>query len=76
VKWKKKRPKGKRQAHNSNCVFAISVMGAQFNNGMNYSLTLDVPKEFYHESHRSAHFMNFSTMEDSGIEADLEDSFA
>lgn len=51
-------------------------MGAQFNNNMNYALTLDVPKEFYHESHRAAHFMNFSTMEDSAIEADLEDVFA
>jgi pre-mRNA-processing factor 8 len=51
-------------------------MGAQFNNNMNYGLTLDVPKEFYHESHRTAHFMNFSTMEDSNIEADLEDAFA
>lgn len=54
----------------------LLVMGAQFNNNMNYGLTLDVPKEFYHESHRTAHFMNFSTMEDSNIEADLEDAFA
>ncbi|KAG2180580.1 hypothetical protein INT44_003584 [Umbelopsis vinacea] len=57
-------------------VWNYNFMGAQFNNNMNYGLTLDVPKEFYHESHRTAHFMNFSTMEESNIEADLEDVFA
>ncbi|KAG2174194.1 hypothetical protein INT43_004215 [Umbelopsis isabellina] len=57
-------------------IWNYNFMGAQFNNNMNYALTLDVPKEFYHESHRAAHFMNFSTMEDSAIEADLEDVFA
>jgi pre-mRNA-processing factor 8 len=51
-------------------------MGAQFNANMNYKLALDVPKEFYHESHRAAHFMNFSSETETTAEADIEDAFA
>jgi len=32
---------------------------------MRYSLKLDNPKPFYHETHRAAHFLKFSTMEDT-----------
>ncbi|RCI05302.1 Pre-mRNA-processing-splicing factor 8 [Rhizopus stolonifer] len=53
-----------------------NFMGAQFSASMNYRLVLDVPKEFYHESHRAAHFMNFSSETEVAAEADIEDSFA
>jgi pre-mRNA-processing factor 8 len=51
-------------------------MGAQFSANLNYRLVLDVPKEFYHESHRAAHFMNFSSEVEASTEADIEDAFA
>lgn len=30
---------------------------------MSYGVTLGIPKEFYHESHRVTHFVNFSDLE-------------
>ncbi|CEI92409.1 Putative U5 snRNP complex subunit Spp42 [Rhizopus microsporus] len=57
-------------------VWNYNFMGAQFSANMNYKLVLDVPKEFYHESHRSAHFMNFSSETETAAEADIEDAFA
>lgn len=30
---------------------------------MTYGVTLGIPKEFYHESHRIAHFVHFSDLE-------------
>lgn len=44
---------------------------------MKYELQLANPKEFYHEVHRPAHFLNFSSLEDGdGAGADREDAFA
>ncbi|KAI9009393.1 pre-mRNA-processing-splicing factor 8 [Phycomyces nitens] len=57
-------------------IWNYNFMGAQFNANMNYRLVLDVPKEFYHESHRASHFMNFSSEMETGGDADIEDSFA
>jgi len=50
--------------------------GVKHSPNMKYGLKLDVPKDFYHEVHRPAHFLNFATMEtpDSGVEK--EDLFA
>jgi len=31
--------------------------------GMAYGVTLGIPKEYYHEEHRQAHFLNFAEME-------------
>jgi pre-mRNA-processing factor 8 len=31
---------------------------------MRYELQLAVPKEFYHESHRPAHYLNFTAIDD------------
>jgi pre-mRNA-processing factor 8 len=54
-----------------------NFMGVKHSPGMTYGLKLENPKEFYHEIHRPAHFLNFSQME--GIEetavADKEDMF-
>ena len=44
--------------------------------GMSYSVKLGVPKPFYDESHRPAHFLDFAAMEDAEPEADREDPFA
>lgn len=44
---------------------------------MKYDLTLANPKEFYHEVHRPAHFLNFSGIEESENQgADRENLFA
>jgi len=37
--------------------------GLKHSVGMKYALKLENPKEFYHESHRPTHFLNFSSME-------------
>lgn len=46
---------------------------------MRYTLKIDQPKEFYHESHRPSHYLNFAEMEEMGgggaADADLEDQF-
>lgn len=43
---------------------------------MKYDLVLGNPKEFYHESHRPSHFLNFSTMEDvEEVNTDRENLF-
>ncbi|SAM00116.1 hypothetical protein [Absidia glauca] len=57
-------------------IWNYNFMGAQFNANMKYRLDLDVPKEFYHESHRASHFMNFSSDLEAVGEADIEDAFA
>lgn len=43
---------------------------------MKYGLKLDIPKEFYHESHRPAHFLNFATLDTPEIAVEKEDPFA
>jgi len=51
--------------------------GVKHSPNMKYSVTLGMPKEFYHEVHRPMHFLNFSEM-DSAIAdetTDREDLF-
>lgn len=44
---------------------------------MHYELQLSNPKEFYHEVHRPAHFLNFSSIEEiEPVTADREDMYA
>ncbi|KND02430.1 pre-mRNA-processing-splicing factor 8 [Spizellomyces punctatus DAOM BR117] len=68
-------------------VWNYNFMGAKHRADMKYALTIDTPKEFYHEVHRPSHFLNFSGLEETGItsvgsgvagsnEADREDQFA
>ncbi|CAO3568323.1 unnamed protein product [Mortierella alpina] len=56
-------------------VWNFSFMGAQHTPDMKYRLVLDTPKEFYHESHRPTHFLNFARMEDSVVDVEREDAF-
>ncbi|XP_029055489.1 pre-mRNA-processing-splicing factor 8 [Osmia bicornis bicornis] len=54
-----------------------NFMGVRHDPNMKYELQLANPKEFYHEIHRPAHFLNFSSLEDGeGVGADREDVFA
>ncbi|KAL5034098.1 pre-mRNA-splicing factor 8 [Batrachochytrium dendrobatidis] len=43
-----------------------NFMGTKHRADMKYLLTIDNPKEFYHEMHRPNHFLNFSGLEASG----------
>jgi pre-mRNA-processing factor 8 len=57
-------------------VWNYNFQGAAHSADMRYTLCLDVPKEFYHEEHRTGHFLNFADMEDTGVvDMDREDAF-
>lgn len=51
-----------------------NFMGVRHSSSMKYDLELSTPREYYHELHRPAHFLNFSSMET--VDADAEDTFA
>ena len=55
-----------------------NFMGVRHSATMPYSLRPGVPREFYHPSHRPAHFLEFSTLEAGGAEpgVDVEDPLA
>jgi pre-mRNA-processing factor 8 len=54
-----------------------NFMGVKHSTAMKYSLCVENPKEYYHECHRPAHFLNFTQQEDQGQDggADQEDYF-
>lgn len=54
----------------------FNFMGVKHSPGMKYGLRLANPKEFYHEVHRPAHFLEFSKLEDVDAGVDLEDHFS
>ncbi len=43
---------------------------------MKYGVKLSNPKEFYAETHRQTHFLEFSNLEEAEPEADVENPFA
>ncbi|EKX45108.1 hypothetical protein GUITHDRAFT_87243 [Guillardia theta CCMP2712] len=54
-----------------------NFMGVKHQQSMKYGLKLDNPKEFYHESHRPVHFLQFASFEDLGAEGhDRDNSLA
>ncbi|EDX15531.1 GD15246 [Drosophila simulans] len=55
-----------------------NFMGVRHDPNMKYELQLANPKEFYHELHRTSHFLLFSNLEDGGdgAGADREDVYA
>jgi len=61
----------------SDGVWNYNFMGVQHSVGLKYDLKLGNPREYYHEAHRSAHFNNFTNMEEveQAAEADHEDFF-
>lgn len=50
-----------------------NFQGSKFNANGLYGLKLANPKEFYSEIHRPTHFLEFSTLEDTAPDADIED---
>ena len=55
-----------------------NFQGVKHSPGMQYALRLANPKEFYHESHRPTHFLEFSGADagdGDGMEADRDDMF-
>jgi len=58
-------------------IFFFTFTGVSHNTSMKYDLMLGKPKEFYHEVHRTSHFLKFSTIEEAeNIGADQENLFA
>ncbi|KAL7751468.1 hypothetical protein RI367_002926 [Sorochytrium milnesiophthora] len=56
-----------------------NFMGSSHREDMKYTLKIDNPKEFYHESHRATHFLNFAGMEDASLadnSVEQEDPYA
>jgi len=41
----------------------FNFSGVKHYPSMAYGVTLGIPKEYYHEDHRQAHFLNFAEME-------------
>jgi len=59
-------------------IWNYNFMGVKHSIGMDYSLKLGIPREFYHEIHRPLHFLQFTSMEEkveNFAEADIEDNF-
>jgi len=59
----------------------FNFMSVNHSVNMKYNLTLGIPKDFYNEGHRPAHFLNFSEMEstattEGGDNVDQEDLFS
>lgn len=55
----------------------FNFMGVKHDPARKYDLMLANPKEFYHEVHRSSHFLNFSNIEQAEhYIADREDVLA
>jgi pre-mRNA-processing factor 8 len=59
-------------------IWNYNFMGVKHSLGMEYGLMLGIPKEFYNEKHRAAHFLSFAAMEEGEgtTEADVEDMLA
>ncbi|XP_026190475.1 pre-mRNA-processing-splicing factor 8 [Cyclospora cayetanensis] len=54
-----------------------NFMGVKHSPAMKYNLLLDTPKEYYHEAHRPAHFLQFTQLDQQEAEAgEREDLFA
>lgn len=47
----------------ANGIWNFNFQGIRYNEHDRYELALANPKEFYHESHRPMHFLNFADME-------------
>jgi pre-mRNA-processing factor 8 len=60
-------------------VWNYNFMGVKHSPTMKYDLMLAPPLEYYHESHRPAHFLSFSADQaaaaGAGAAADVENSF-
>lgn len=48
--------------------------GQNFSANMHFSLMLDNPKDFYHETHRAIHFLDFATKADEDANANTGDA--
>jgi pre-mRNA-processing factor 8 len=56
--------------------YNLAGMGVRHSSAMKFGMTLQNPKEFYHQVHRPNHFLNFSALEENEVEADREDMFS
>ncbi|KAI6190215.1 MPN domain-containing protein [Aphelenchoides bicaudatus] len=59
-----------------NSIWNYNFLGVRHDINMKYDVSLQVPKEFYHEIHRPIHFQNFVGFDASQSDADREDVYA
>ena len=59
-------------------IWNYNFMGVKHSIGMEYTLRLGVPKDFYNETHRPSHFLTFANMDEAehATEADVDDNFS
>ena len=60
-------------------IWNFNFQGVKHSATMDYHVKLGIPREFYHEHHRPAHFLTFSSMEETAQgsdQADVQDVFA
>ncbi|KAL6928706.1 hypothetical protein ACO0SA_002035 [Hanseniaspora valbyensis] len=53
-------------------IWNYAFMGSEYDETMNYSLSVDVPVQFYDEIHRSIHFSQFKEIAENEDDVDLE----
>ena len=59
-----------------NLIYFITFAGVRHEPNMKYEVALANPKEFYHEVHRTSHFLNFTALEEGeAMGTDREDLF-
>jgi pre-mRNA-processing factor 8 len=58
-----------------NHIWNYNFVGLGLNSSMKYSLILANPKEFYHENHRTSHFIKFAGVETNELETAESDDF-
>lgn len=57
-------------------VWNYNFMGINFNENIKYGLVIDHPNDYYHESHRPSHFLDFALQDNDDTEVpDREDLF-
>jgi len=58
-----------------NHIWNYNFVGLGLNSSMKYSLILANPKEFYHENHRTSHFIKFAGVDTNELETAESDDF-
>ncbi len=56
-------------------IWNYNFNGINFQQQMKYQVALDNPKDYYHELHRTAHFLDFSKNDEDDMETPDKDDF-
>jgi pre-mRNA-processing factor 8 len=58
-------------------IWNYNFMGVKHSLGMDYELKIGIPRDFYHELHRTGHFLTFTSIEEAvnATDADVDDLY-